>query len=123
MAEMALEIQIERLRVTEIAKARDAALQRVSDAYVSIRQKSQLIEQLQQERGVKGLPPFPIQLSSLEERTEIDCLKAHIVSLETTIKDLQSTVPRLQPQSSIGCQALDPPPCYQEDALKASLPD
>jgi hypothetical protein len=118
MAEMALEIQIERLRVIEITKARDAALQRLSDAYVSIRQKTEVIEQLQQEREVKGLTPFPINLSPLEERTEIDCLKAHIVNLESTVEDLRLTVRRLQRQP---CQPLDPPPRYQEDAPKVSL--
>jgi len=123
MAEMALEIQIERLRVIEITRARDAALQRLSDAYVSIRQKTNVIEQLQQGREVKGLAPFPIHLSPLEERTEIDSLKAHIVNLESTVEDLRLTVRRLQRQLSIGCQALDPPPRYQEDALKVSVHD
>ena len=123
MAEMALEIQIERLRVMEITKARDAALQRLSDAYVSIRQKTQVIEQLQQEREMKGLAPFPIQLSPLDERTEIDCLKAHIVNLESTIEDLRFNVRRLQRESPISCQPLDPPPRYQEDAPKVSLRD
>ena len=123
MAEMALEIQIERLRVNEITKARDAALQRLSDAYVSVRQKTQVIEQLQQEREAKGMAPFPIHPSPLEERTEIDCLKAHIVDLESTIEDLRFTVRRLQRQLSIGGQPLDPPPRYQENALKVSLCD
>jgi len=123
MAEMALEIQIERLRVNEITKARDAALHRLSDAYVSVRQKTQVIEQLQQEREAKGLAPFPIHPSPLEERTEIDCLKAHIVNLESTVEDLRFTVRRLQRQSSIGGQPLDPPPRYQENALKVSLCD
>ena len=121
MAEMALEIQIERLRVIEITKARDAALQRLSDAYVSIRQKTQVIEQLQQEREVKGLARIPIHISPLEERTEIDCLKAHIVGLEATVEDLRFTIHRLQHQLSIGSQPLDPPPCYQENAQKVSL--
>ena len=123
MAEMALEIQIERLHVTEITKARDAALQRLSDAYVSIRQKTQVIERLQQEREVKGLPRVPVHISPLEERTEIDCLKAHIVGLEATVGDLRFTIQRLQRQLPIGSQSLDPPPCYQEDALKVSLHD
>ena len=123
MAEMALEIQIERLRVIEISKARDAALQRLSDAYVSVRQKTQVIERLQQEREVKGLARIPIHVSPLEERTEIDCLKAHIVGLEATVEDLRFTIHRLQRQSSIGSQPLDPPPCYQEDALKVRLHD
>ncbi|KAF8801448.1 hypothetical protein BYT27DRAFT_7198244 [Phlegmacium glaucopus] len=123
MAEMALEIQIERLRVAEITKARDAALQRLSDAYVSIRQKTKVIDQLQQERDVKGLAPFPINLSSLEERTEIDSLKAHIVNLESIVEELRSTVRRLQRQLPIGCQPLDPPPRYQEDALKPPSTD
>ena len=121
MAEMALEIQIERLRVVEITQARDAALQRLSDAYVSIRQKTQVIEQFQLGREVKGLAPLPIHLSPLEERTEIDCLKAHIRDLEATVEDLRFTARRLQRQLSLGSQPLDPPPRYQEDAVKVSL--
>jgi hypothetical protein len=120
MAEMALEIQIERLRVIEITKARDAALHRLSDAYVSVRQKTQVIEKLQQEREVKGLARIPIHITPLEERTEIDCLKAHIVGLEAIVEDLRFTIHRLQRQLSIGSQPLDPPPCYQEDTLKVS---
>jgi hypothetical protein len=89
MAEMALEIQIERLRVIE--------------------------------REVKGSARIPIHISPLEERTEIDCLKAHIVGLEATVEDLRFTIHRLQRQLSIGSQPLDPPPCYQENALKVSL--
>ncbi|KAF8162712.1 hypothetical protein B0H34DRAFT_856362 [Crassisporium funariophilum] len=115
VAEMALEIQIERMRVAEISSARDAVLERLSDAYVSIRQKSEIIDQLQQERESKGWAPLPIQLSHAAEQTEIDSLKAHIVTLDATIEVLRDTIQ----QSTIACsKPIDPPPCYEEDVYK-----
>ena len=73
---------------------------------------------------MKGLARF-IHISPLEERTEIDCLKAHIVTvgLEATVEDLRfaTSIHQLQRQLSIGSQPLDPPP--REDALKVSLHD
>jgi hypothetical protein len=50
MAEIALELQIERLRVMEITRARDTALQRLSECCAVIRQKNEFIEQMQERR-------------------------------------------------------------------------
>lgn len=45
-AEMALQIEVEKQRAAEALNARDAVVQRLSDAYISIRQKTSIIEEL-----------------------------------------------------------------------------
>ncbi|KAF9032980.1 hypothetical protein BJ165DRAFT_1568111, partial [Panaeolus papilionaceus] len=54
IAEMALEIQIERFKVMEVSNAREAAVQRLSDAYSSIRIKNEVIEKLQSQLDSSG---------------------------------------------------------------------
>src|ERR1700728_3656991 len=49
-AEMAIEIQVERMRVVEAITARDAVVQRLNDAHVSIRQKTAIIDHLELEK-------------------------------------------------------------------------
>jgi len=51
VAEMALEIQIERMHIIEAMNARDAVVQRLAEAYVSINQKNATIEDLLREKG------------------------------------------------------------------------
>ncbi|KAF8959740.1 hypothetical protein BDZ97DRAFT_1836777 [Flammula alnicola] len=121
VAEIALELQIERLRVVEITNARDAALQRLSDAYVSIRQKNEIIERMQEERESNGAAPFPTHLIRVRDTVEIDKLKAHIATLESTIEDLRSVVREL-PQSG-AAKPIDPPPSYEENIQKSRSVD
>ena len=104
MAEMALELQIEKLRVAEITNARDAALHRLSDAYTHIREKNELLEHFQVDRegGVSD--------------AEIASLKAHILALEsTTIRDLRLEVEGLR--SKLAERAIEPPPSYTENSV------
>ena len=127
MAQLAIEIQIERLRVIEISNARDAAIERLSEAYSSIRQKNELIEHLQQESriGRSGLASALTQLSqnrSLDYQ-EAESYKAHIATLEKTVEDLRSVLRQQQQQpqqQSLASKVSDPPPRYEESALKAS---
>lgn len=49
IAELAIELQLERLRVQEIQNARDAALHSLSESYQSIVQKNGIIAQMQQQ--------------------------------------------------------------------------
>ena len=125
MAQLAIEIQIERLRVIEISNARDAAIERLSEAYSSIRQKNELIEHLQQESriGRSGLASALTQLSqnrSLDYQ-EAESYKAHIATLEKTVEDLRLVLRQQQPQQqSLASKVSDPPPRYEESALKAS---
>ncbi|KDR82042.1 hypothetical protein GALMADRAFT_49446, partial [Galerina marginata CBS 339.88] len=117
MAELAIEIQIERLRVVEISNARDAAVQRLYDAYVSIRQKNELIERLQNETkdgNALGYDQAPLTRAS--ENAEIGALKAHIVTLERTVEELRLVVK--QQQHAIPSKLSDPPPRYEESRQK-----
>ena len=49
---MAIEIQLERMHVVEAMTARDAVVQRLADAYVSINQKNAIIDDLKRNRGL-----------------------------------------------------------------------
>ncbi|KAG2139042.1 hypothetical protein DEU56DRAFT_980433 [Suillus clintonianus] len=48
-AGLALVIQMERMRVAEVIAARDTVVERLEDAYISVRQKTATIDQLQRE--------------------------------------------------------------------------
>ena len=106
---MALDLQIERLRVNEVMKARDNVLNRLADAYVAIRQKNEIIEHMQEERGNKGAAPFPTHVIQVRDTAENDKLKAHIAALEAAVDQLRS----------LTVKPSDPPPCYEENILKA----
>jgi hypothetical protein len=86
---MALEVEVERARAIEALSARDAAIQRLSEACVSVRQKTTIIERLQ-----KGQAQ-PEQVAALE--LTVKTLREEIVSLTTPLKS-----------------AADPPPSYIE---------
>ncbi|KAF8874777.1 hypothetical protein CPB84DRAFT_1629999, partial [Gymnopilus junonius] len=127
MAELAIEIQIERLRVVEISNARDAAVQRLSEAYCSIRQKNELIEQLQQETmdGRGGLSAALTQLaqSKTADNTEVEGLKTHIATLEKTVEDLRLIIrQQQQQQNTIPSKLSDPPPRYEESGVQKYIP-
>ncbi|KAJ3506110.1 hypothetical protein NLJ89_g7053 [Agrocybe chaxingu] len=119
MAELALEIQIERLRVVEITAARDAALQRLSDSYVSIRQKNEVIERMCQEHDGKNTGGVPLSLNfgASADQVEIAQMKAHISTLETENRELRLAIQQLQEQALIA-KPIDPPPSYERDPTK-----
>ncbi|EFI28482.1 hypothetical protein CC1G_06151 [Coprinopsis cinerea okayama7 len=93
VVEMALEIQVERMRVVEVLRARDAAVERLSDAYSLVRRYSELIERLQEERVASGLERLSLGGSGpaydTGGSTAVLDTTAHIASLEATIKDLR----------------------------------
>lgn len=127
MAELAIEIQIERLRVVEISNARDVAVQRLSEAYTSIRQKNELIEQLQQDSmdgraSLSSVLTQSTQSMSVDHR-EVEGFKAHIATLEKTVEDLRSIIRQQQQQHSIPSKLSDPPPRYEESAQKVGISD
>lgn len=117
MAETAIELQIERLRVAEITKARDIALQRLAECYVSIRRKNELIERMRPEHGQedKGDVNFPLQFSGHLESAVTEQLKAHITMLEASNKELRQLVAQLQASAT-----LDLPPLYEADVRKVN---
>lgn len=118
---MAIEIQIERMRVSEAISARDSTMQRLSEAYVSLRQKAALIETLKQELEASNNGPLPRSpTGNLAERLENEKLNAHILSLETTIAELRSEIQSLKDQAAANSrnQIVDPPPQYDAGVLK-----
>ncbi|PPQ80183.1 hypothetical protein CVT24_006590 [Panaeolus cyanescens] len=114
-AEMALEIQIEKFKVMEISNAREAAVQRLAEAYTSIRLKNEVIENLQSKLiGKAGGDGSVITAGGTESQTvipdgdlhlcktsivnaDVDGMKAHIVNLETTIEDLRLSLRQMPP--------------------------
>jgi hypothetical protein len=117
MAEIAIELQIERLRVAEITKARDIALQHLAECYVSIRRKNELIEQMRPGHVQEddGDVNFLLQFSGHLESAIIEQLKAHITMLEASNKELRQLVAQLQASAT-----LDLPPLYEADVRKVN---
>jgi hypothetical protein len=103
---MAIEIQLERLRVVEAMKARDVLVHKLSDAYISIREKTEMIEQLNQAIGTGN--PASISHPSLavacDQKAEVAVPRTQVADLEALIQDL-----RLGARNVIG-----PPPTYEE---------
>ena len=111
---MALELQIERLRVAEITNARDAALHRLSDAYAHITEKNALIEKFQAERGgANGVAATGFPRSESDPQAgavEVDSLNAHIHTLESTTEDLRAEVAELNSKLAERPPPPSPPP-------------
>ncbi|KAJ6567090.1 hypothetical protein B0H19DRAFT_1352993 [Mycena capillaripes] len=97
---MALEVEVERARAIEALSARDAAIQRLSEAYVSIRQKMTIIEGLRQQKTSQAQP----SQESVNEQ---------VVALEKTIKTLREEL-AVSSRSSAPLRAVCPPPSYDE---------
>jgi hypothetical protein len=113
---MAIEAQVQRMRASELMDARDAAVHRLSTAYESLRQKTVIIERLQ-EQTCKSPPPSTISTSDLLETAK---LKEEIASLEGIIKDLRDEMKALKGIVPGTIKSLDPPPQYDENYLKVS---
>ena len=115
MAEMALELQIERLRVAEITNARDAALHRLFDAYAHITEKNALIEKFQAERDGADGGAAPGLLKSESESdpqaaaVDVDALNAHIRTLKSTTEELRAEIAELNSKLT-ECPLPAPPP-------------
>jgi len=116
VVEMAIEVQTERMRVTEMMNARDAAVQRLSDAYESLRQKTATIEHMTKERDCQ----LPLKTTYGSDHLEIERLRAEIASLEVVIKDLRDEIKALKDTAPITVKPPDPPPQYNESYLKVS---
>jgi predicted nucleic acid-binding Zn-ribbon protein len=113
---MAIEVQVERMRVSEMMSARDAAVQRLSNAYESLRQKTAIIERLKQESICNS--PFP---SNVPDQLEMAQLREEITSLEVVIKDLRHEIQALKDCAPGHTKSLDPPPQYDETYLRVSF--
>jgi len=112
---MAIEIQNERKRVQDATSARDAAVTRLADAYVSLGQKTAMIEQLQEEMRVLGtsgtngvckadkgtLTTNPVEkvlqeVSSQTEDTDEAAKLQQVARLETLVNSLTEEIKLLR---------------------------
>ncbi|KAF9018412.1 hypothetical protein BDZ89DRAFT_1073925 [Hymenopellis radicata] len=107
VVEMAIEIATERIKVVDAMAARDAAVQRLSDAYISLRQKITIIERLQHDPY--NNEPSPEQVAA---QAEIDRLKSEITVLEATVCALKEDIRVLKEKETLR------PPKYEEPLLK-----
>ncbi|KAJ7237730.1 hypothetical protein B0H12DRAFT_1138455 [Mycena haematopus] len=94
VVEMALEVEVERARAIEALSARDAAIQRLSEAYVSLRQKTTIIERLQKAQAQSE----------------------QIAALDLNVKTLRDELPSSKRSSPL-MKSADPPPCYDENGV------
>jgi hypothetical protein len=117
---MIIEIQTERRRVTEAVNARDAVVQRLADAYESLHQKTVIIEHLQQQAQPepRGDSPFPFKTHVGGEKVEMLRMRDEKLRSENTIKDLRDEIKFLKETSPGLLKSPDPPPSYEEGALK-----
>jgi hypothetical protein len=114
---MALEIQLERMHVTEAINARDAVVQRLADAYISINQKNTTIEDLRREKG--ALSPVLTSSSDTKVGNSEDVEKwkliEHVAILEGVVKGLQDDLKHFKSIESGRVKSpRDPPPHYEE---------
>ncbi|KAI6124028.1 hypothetical protein EDD16DRAFT_592804 [Pisolithus croceorrhizus] len=74
VAEVALAVQLERLRVTEALAARDNVVVRLEDAYTSVRQKSAIVSRLERELEIlrRSSTPSSVTPSALQEIQHCD---------------------------------------------------
>ncbi|KAJ7490989.1 hypothetical protein FB451DRAFT_996639, partial [Mycena latifolia] len=109
VVQMALEVEVERARAAEALSARDAAIERLSDAYLSIRQKMTMIERLQR---------------TPQDESASSTVNEQIAALETTVKTLREQL-AMATSLNVPARSVEPPPSYDEvcspPCLKAKL--
>ncbi len=113
---MAIEISAERMKVTEAMQARDAAVLRLSEAYISLRQKVAMIDRL--EGNSHGPEMFKESTSYVLGDvgvTETSILKEEIVALESIVKSLKEEI---REQNAQTAGPTEPPPRYDDGAYK-----
>jgi hypothetical protein len=117
---MAIEIETERMRVIEAMNARDATVQRLSDAYVSLSQKNAIIERLQREQEAfqKHSKASSSLLTAGNGLQETIKLKAEVSMLEKIIKGLRDEMNDLKENTKSASKSHDPPPRYDEGRTK-----
>ncbi|KAJ7577392.1 hypothetical protein C8J56DRAFT_970749 [Mycena floridula] len=114
---MALEIQTERTKVVDAMKARDAAVQRLSEACLSIQQKTALIERLQKDLVCSQIPR---RSSPALVLTESNKLKEEVAALEGLVKNLREEI-RVLKENEKSAQQRGPLPRYDENGIDNGL--
>ncbi|KAK0229091.1 hypothetical protein EDD85DRAFT_135626 [Armillaria nabsnona] len=118
IVEMAIEISAERMKVTEAMQARDAAVLRLSEAYISLRQKVTMIDRLQgNSHGPEMFKESTSYVLGDVGVTETSILKEEIVALESIVKSLKEEI---REQNAQTAGPTEPPPRYDDSAYKIS---
>lgn len=118
IVEMAVEIATERMKVTEAMQARDAAVLRLSEAYISLRQKVAIIDRLQSNsHGSENFNESTSYVFGDVGVTETSILKEEIVVLESIVKSLKEEI---REQNAQTAGPTEPPPRYDDGAYKTS---
>lgn len=124
---MAIEIQLERMRVSEAMAARDNVVHRLTDAHVSIRQKVETIQslELEKEELIRKLSansdPAAATATKGPINGDTDTFKSQ-VELELEVAKLRATITGLHEQVKLMREtrsesrrtSVDPPPSYEE---------
>ncbi|KAF4578320.1 hypothetical protein EYR36_000127 [Pleurotus pulmonarius] len=115
-AELAIELQTERLKVAEALAARDLLVHRLGDAYTSLQQKNQLLGQVGDKFVTKltdstNLPTHGLTIDHNEKKA----LTEQIAAQQTIINQLKQEIKALKPPK------VDPPPCYEENLSPTML--
>lgn len=93
-AEMAIELQVEKMRAAEAISARDSAVQRLSSAYDSIKEKAYMVNRLQGEKAEleQRLADFDNHLKEAVEQARSEERKA----LEDEMQHLRDVIRELR---------------------------
>ncbi|KAJ6548181.1 hypothetical protein DFH09DRAFT_1320511 [Mycena vulgaris] len=106
VVEMALEAEVERSHAIEALTARDAAIERLSDAYLSLRQKITIIERLQQ---------------APKNKSSSGTVNEQVSALETTVKNLREQL-TIATSLNVPLRCVEPPPSYNENGIDHANP-
>ena len=96
--------------------ARDALVHRLAEAYESLRQKTRMLEMLQQEQP-EGASDI-LRLLNVAENPQIPRMQEEITKLQATIQDLRDEIKFLKAGAG---KTVEPPPCYEEGASKVCV--
>lgn len=116
---MSLETQTEKQKVADAMLARDAAVERLSEAYSSLREKTSLIDRLQREFKAQALhetsfnqrTASPAQAFQVAESKK---LKQEIATLEGIVRSLREEIRVLKEGHRVA--TTDPPPGYDDNS-------
>ncbi len=107
VADMAVEIQVERMKFAEASSARDSAIQRLSSAYDSIKDKAVAIAQLQSEKAdlERRIAESEVWMSRAVDDARVDerrALEGEIGALKELIKRLNDEIRSLKGEEGAG---------------------
>lgn len=107
VADMAIEIQVEKMKLAEASSARDSAIQRLSSAYDSIKDKAVAIAQLQSDKAdlERRVAESDVWMSRAVEEARAEerrALEGEISALKELIKRLNDEIRSLKGEEGTG---------------------